>query len=212
MNKTDICNIALSRIGNAANVSSIDPPEASAEAEHCAKFYDISRKLMLESFNWSFAVKHVDLGLVAESVNDYQYVYALPSDLIKLISVYEDGGTFEPLNQEWLIGQYGKEYYGHTTEMHNGVKSVFCNFLDCKIKYIFDQQDTTSFSSHFVEALSWLLAHYLCGPILKQDGLRLADYCYKNYLTLSEMAKRQDVIQSKDKFERKSSFSVARRW
>ena len=33
VSKTDICNLALSHFGQAADISSIDPPDGSAEAE-----------------------------------------------------------------------------------------------------------------------------------------------------------------------------------
>ena len=37
--EVEICNLALARLGDAATVVSIDPPEGSAQAEHCAMFY-----------------------------------------------------------------------------------------------------------------------------------------------------------------------------
>jgi hypothetical protein len=46
----DICNLALSHIGQAADVSSIDPPENSIEAEYCARFYPMARDTLLEAY------------------------------------------------------------------------------------------------------------------------------------------------------------------
>ena len=51
----DICNLALAHIGDDATVSSIDPPEGSAQAEHCKRFYAIARDTMLQMHNWNFA-------------------------------------------------------------------------------------------------------------------------------------------------------------
>ena len=39
----DICNMALGHLGDSATVASIDPPEGSAQAEHCARFYPMVR-------------------------------------------------------------------------------------------------------------------------------------------------------------------------
>lgn len=46
--EVDICNLALARLGDNATVASIDPPEGSAQAEHCARFYAIARDSLLE--------------------------------------------------------------------------------------------------------------------------------------------------------------------
>ena len=55
----DICNLALARLGDDATVASIDPPEGSAQAEQCARFYSIARDTMLEMHDWRFATKRV---------------------------------------------------------------------------------------------------------------------------------------------------------
>ena len=46
----DICNIALSRLGDRATVTSIDPPEGSAQADHCRRFYPIALKTILAAY------------------------------------------------------------------------------------------------------------------------------------------------------------------
>ena len=51
----DICNLALGHLGDPATVSSIDPPEGSAQAQHCARFYPIARDSLLEMHSWNFS-------------------------------------------------------------------------------------------------------------------------------------------------------------
>ena len=53
----EICNLALSHLGDTATVASIDPPEGSAQAEHCARFYPIARDALLEKHDWSWATR-----------------------------------------------------------------------------------------------------------------------------------------------------------
>ena len=60
----DICNLALSHLGDTATVASIDPPEGSAQAEHCSRFYPVARDAMLELFNWKFATRRATLALL----------------------------------------------------------------------------------------------------------------------------------------------------
>ncbi len=44
----DLCNLALAYLGDDATVASIDPPEGSAQAEHCQRFYPIARDTLLQ--------------------------------------------------------------------------------------------------------------------------------------------------------------------
>ena len=53
--EVDICNLALSHLGDTATIASLDPPEGSAQAEHCARFYPIARDSLLEMHAWGFA-------------------------------------------------------------------------------------------------------------------------------------------------------------
>ena len=43
----DICNLALARLGDEANVQSISPPDGSTQAALCAQFYPIARDTAL---------------------------------------------------------------------------------------------------------------------------------------------------------------------
>ena len=52
-----ICNLALAHLGDSATVASIDPPEGSAQSEHCARFYPIARDALLEMHAWKFATR-----------------------------------------------------------------------------------------------------------------------------------------------------------
>jgi hypothetical protein len=63
--EVDICNLALGHIGDSATVSSINPPEGSAQAEHCSRFYPIARDSLLEMHNWGFATKRTNLALLS---------------------------------------------------------------------------------------------------------------------------------------------------
>ena len=60
--EVDICNLALGHLGDNATVSSISPPEGSAQAEHCARFYPLARDALLEMGYWNFAMRRVALA------------------------------------------------------------------------------------------------------------------------------------------------------
>ena len=88
-NEVDICNLALSHLGDVANISSIDPPENSVQAMHCARFYPIARNALLEMANWSFAMRRIALTPLSVTNDQWQYVYAKPNLMLRL---YIQGG------------------------------------------------------------------------------------------------------------------------
>lgn len=64
MSEVTICNLALSHLGDTATVVSIKPPDASVQAQLCARFYYVARNSLLEMHAWSFATRRVKLAEV----------------------------------------------------------------------------------------------------------------------------------------------------
>ena len=69
----DICNLALAHLGDTATVASIDPPEGSAQSEHCARFYPIARDSLLEMHAWNFSMRRINLAQLTNSWPEWQY-------------------------------------------------------------------------------------------------------------------------------------------
>src|SRR6266567_8578955 len=83
-----ICNAALSHIGDSANVTSIDPPDGSAQAGYCATFYPLALASLLEMATWGFATVRAPLAqLNTNPASTWLYAYAYPADAINVISV-----------------------------------------------------------------------------------------------------------------------------
>ena len=62
MTPTNICNLALAKIGDVAQVTSISPPDGSMQAAYCALFYSQALSVLLMRFAWSFALRVVKLN------------------------------------------------------------------------------------------------------------------------------------------------------
>ena len=166
----DICNLALSRLGDSATVSSIDPPEGSAQAEHCARFYPIARDFLLEKHDWGFAVKRVALAAVTNPLTEWQYAYATPSDSIRICDVHEAGASSE-------YGVFVAQDFSTETLM-DGSKVIFTNAAGATARYVPRITDPTRYSPMFVDALAWLLASYLAGPVIKgSEGMNVGRAC-----------------------------------
>lgn len=161
----DIVNLALSYLGDSATVSSIDPPEGSAQAEHASRFYPIARNSLLEMHNWSFSSKRVTLAQVTQPFTEWTYAYAVPSDCMQALAIhtstagndYSEGAglyTPQPFSQE--IDSLGNPV-------------IYANIDDAVLRYQALVTDSGQFSSLFTLALTWHLASMLAGPLLKGD-------------------------------------------
>jgi hypothetical protein len=162
----DICNLALAKLGDEAVLSSVSPPFQSMQAQYCALFYPQALNVLLQKHAWGFAT--VTAALVQASANSnplWVYAYTLPADYFNLITVRQPealplcyGGSHGPFNLDQFV-----EY-----DIQAGV--LYCNIAEAVLVYVSNGfEATTDFPALFVEALAWLLASMLAGPMLKGD-------------------------------------------
>src|SRR5690606_36381904 len=89
--EVEICKVALGHLGDTATVASLDPPEGSAQAEHCARFYPIARDALLSMHTWGFATRRIALAQLGEAPVGWHYAYALPTDALDILAVMGPG-------------------------------------------------------------------------------------------------------------------------
>lgn len=221
----DICNLALSHVGDQANVSSIDPPEGSAQSEHCARFYPIARDSLLEMAYWNFTARRVDLALVTMNWPEWQYAYALPADLLNVMGVLphdaaDDYSTrFVPTdtpdfahNYSPVIsaGRYVPQPYTVETQA-DGTSVLFTNVENAVLRYNAYVTDPTQFSPLFTMALTWHLASMLAGPIIKgAEGAAEGKRCVQMMTGYLSQAKVSDGNQRKSTLEHIVSWTAGR--
>lgn len=179
--EVDICNLALARLGDSASVASIDPPEGSAQAEHCARFYPIARDSALESHAWSFALRRVVLAALSTDTWEWVYAYTLPTDVLRVLAVLPLAGASEAKTQPYSI---------------EGDRVIRTNQEGASLRYVARITDTTLFSPLFTDAVGWLLASHLAGSIIKGDaGVQMSRSCFQNYMALLGQARASDSNQ-----------------
>jgi hypothetical protein len=170
----DICNLALSNLGDTATIASIDPPEGSAQAEHCSRFYPVARDSLLEMHTWSFATKRVTLALLNSGWPEWDYEYAQPSDAVNIVAVIPPDSTDDysqalanvPISAG---GSYVPQSY--SCEINSaGVSVILTDQTDAVLRYTAKVSDPNTFSPLFVTTLSWMLASMLAGPLLKGEA------------------------------------------
>jgi hypothetical protein len=188
----DICNLALSHIGERSDIASIDPPEASVEAQLCARFYPMTRKTLLAMHPYSFATKRVtgaDLSPSNDVPEAWTYAYGLPAGVIKIVGVYDPG--------EWRDETYADHIAYEIGSDSTGPRVIYSNVENAVIRYTFDQTDSTVYPPLFVEAFSWLLAGRLAGPIIKgTEGMRVGQAATQQGMAWAMKAAAEDANQS----------------
>ena len=179
----DICNLALAHLGDNATIASIDPPEGSAQAEHCQRFYPIARDTLLEMHSWSFATKRAYGAEVENTWPMWQYAYAMPADAHDIISVLppeardDYSTTFTPetypdfytnYSPSVAAGQYVPQKFAVEVAA-DGSEIILTNQQQAVLRYHAKITDATKFSPLFTVTVSWHLASMLAGPVIKGD-------------------------------------------
>lgn len=151
----DICNLALSNIGQKATINSIAPPDASIEAQDCARFYPMALKQALAEHAWGFAVTRQALGEVADAAPaSWTYAYQYPNLCLRVLSVLNEDTTDDQDTQKFI---------------REG-DLIYTNVPDATVRYIRYITDTNKYSPEFVNALSHFLSAMLAGKLIKGEA------------------------------------------
>lgn len=203
-----ICNAALAHLGDTATVASINPPEGSAQAEHCARFYPLARDALLEMHAWSFATRRASLALLTETVAQWRYCYAMPANVINVLAVVPPD-TSDDYSQGLSVpdfygyaptlipnaGYYVPQPYAIETTAA-GAQAILTNQASAVLRYTVRVTDPTQFSPLFTMTLTWLLASMLAGPLIKGDvGRAEGERCYKMMTAHLVEATQSDAVQ-----------------
>lgn len=157
--EVDICNLALSHLGDDGTITAINPPDGSTQAGYAKRFYPIARGLMLEAFDWSFAAARTsNLAEVTNTSSAWAFAYALPSDCIKPRKLLALGATDETKGETYAVEE----------------RTLYTNSETPTLIYTKLVTDTTKYTTAFVSAFSKMLASQLAGPLTKSPKIAQA--------------------------------------
>lgn len=135
---TDICNLALSRIG-ARRIADFES-DATTEARSCRLHYALVRDGLLRRHQWDFATRTTPLSKLSDApVGSFSEAWQMPADCVRLISVS---------NAERKVSRFKREDRRILT---SGETAVF-------LEYVSNSIPITQWDSLFIEALSLALA------------------------------------------------------
>ena len=143
--KIEICNLALSRLGNMGSVENIDSPQKEPEVV-CSKWYDTARRTALRQMMPSFAKKR-DCWVQASYTPafGYKYAYKYNSKCLKILGI---GNLYEKSNDYAIEDGYVLT----NTFYKDGLP----------VRYVQDVEEVSKFTDDFVSLFAWFLARDIC--------------------------------------------------
>ena len=171
----DISNIALVNIGAESLVTSIDPPDGSAEAGYCATFWPVARRAALELANPGFARKRATLAETTNGSEVWSYAYAKPSDCLRPLRVLSATTLTALLTGTDSTMDFILPDERDSADFTVEGSVIYTNEPEAVLIYTWDQTDPTKYTPLFTVALGQLLSSYLAGPIIKgREGAGIA--------------------------------------
>lgn len=158
--QVDICNIALARMGNGQQISSLD--EGSQEAVTLNLLYEPALRKVLRDVDWPFARKRASMQLIEEEPNsDWAYSYRYPTDCImfrRIVTGKRPRLNVDPIPYEIANGDTSRVIYTDQEEA-TGVYTVFVN-------------NVTYYDDAFVSMLAWRLCMEAAMPLAVERNRR----------------------------------------
>lgn len=203
----DICNMALSRIGNSQRIN--DLSEASVQAEQCSLFYEASRDFVLRDFAWGFATTYAQLAEVEVNPSPlFPYAYAMPTDCLKarqiVSAVFPDGYWPADVCVERPI------LPAIPFRVINGGsgKLIVTQASPATLEYSARVESPEMFDPIFVSALAWKLGSNIAPAIAREPNV--AQACESAYQAQIAQAIAQDLNESAPGPQPQSSFITGR--
>lgn len=151
--KVQLCNMALSHLGNYGTISDIDAPKTDPESTF-ALWYDIARQTFLKMTMPNFCLSRRNVSqLSGTPPKPFGYAYEYPKDCLKLLG----------------IGNVEDKENNYSVEDNKILTDVF--YEDgAPIRFVRDVKDVTDMSPEFKVGLSWYLASVVALEITQDVG------------------------------------------
>jgi hypothetical protein len=214
--ETDICNLALDRLGQAP-ISSMS--QTTGNGPVVSRNYYQERDALLRETHWTFARSEITLTQLSENTwQNWAFAYAYPPDCLKIqylcnpnLVANFPGYPYEPPLDEFTQHNCPHEItqaldaFGNPT----GGKVILTNLEAAVLVYTKQVSDTALFPASFTSALILRVSRAIChrllpnSPILRDLALELQG--------ADAMAKRDAAAESVEWMARKSDIEKYRR-
>jgi len=171
--KTEICNLALQRLG----IESIsDITEDSVAGRACLRCYDSVVNQELEDHNWAFSVKRRRLAESTETpVHGRANLFDLPEDCLHLIGPYPE---YNLASTDWLV---------------EGRQIATDDSAPLDVRYV-AIVDESVFSPLFAKVVYLEMAAQMCQELTQSSTMK-AEIMNEKELTIRRAKKRNAIQQ-----------------
>lgn len=197
MNKTDICNLALAALGQAA-VSNLK--EENERARQLDLFYDAARREVLRKHDWAFARAAAHLAALdlpkGENPSPGNMVYAYPAEALYIVRL------FVPCRAENRLEF--KEFFSPAFNK----KCLSCRAEQVHAEYVRNVKDESQFTPDFCDMFALCLASKLAMTLT--GDAQMAQLAHQKYMLALDEARLVNKTEEWDIPPQKSSFLEAR--
>jgi hypothetical protein len=173
VSNTSLFNSAIDRVGGQSIGSAT---EDSKNAKVCRRNWDSTRRTLLRLHPWRFAISRIQLAPLADvpPFGDFQFMFAVPQDYIKMIKPVTANNTVDPLC-DWQLERYnGRRVILSNNCFPTGTQTNLLN-----LRYVADVTSVPEFDPLFYTAAYLSLADDICEKITsstqKKNSIQ-ADY------------------------------------
>lgn len=190
---TDICNLALSFLGEPP-IANIDNPQTKT-GELCKLHYPILRDAVLQEVEWSFAVRRYSSSTpVATSPNwGYQYAYDVSGEVLRVTYCSDDA------NEDFYNPEFKWVFENNL---------ILCDASKIYYRTINLVTDTQKYSALFIQALAARMALEMCVSIT--ESTELMSGLVSLYGVKMKAAATTDSLQGKAKRFRVGKLKASR--
>ena len=180
--EVEICNLALSLLGEQADVVSVNPSDGSENAGLCGRWFPLAKRRIFEEADWGFAQKRARLSQLSgvdSALYGDEKAYAYPSDAVRIIDLYSQKAE-SARDSEFSIDPYdarafedepvSRDRWRIEYNPSNSNRMIVTNVEQAVAHYTCYIDSVAIYPAYFIEPLVVLLASYLVGPIKRQNS------------------------------------------
>lgn len=198
--KTEICNMAISHLGIGKPIGNVDTEQSSEEANVCRVFFNTAVEATLRDFAFPFAKTIYTLNLVTTNPDDeWSYSYQYPNTALNIVRVLS--GIRNDNRQTRVPFKIRKAANG---------KLIYCDIENAKVEMVERVLDPSFYSSDFVLALSYRLAHYIAPRLTAGDPFNIRKTVFDLYRLELEAARTNSLNEEQSEENPVSEFERSR--
>jgi len=194
--EVQICNLALSRIGDGTTIQS--RTEESAQAIACNLVYDKARDSLLRDIDPGFARRVTTLALTGTAPDYWTYSYAMPTDALAIRFIYSEA-----------YQRFSRDEQAYEVASNASGQPIWTDIQFARAAYTASISDTIFFDEAFTDALILRVAADIAMPITSDQPTR--DNVVREYLAAVSRAKAQNMRESYEDYTRWTASQIEAR-